>query len=62
MRVFELSKSELGRLFGVTRQAIDGWRVGGVPADRQEKLASMLALADLLERKLIVDYQTLAND
>ncbi|MBB4663450.1 hypothetical protein [Conexibacter arvalis] len=52
MRVFELSKSELGRLFGVTRQAIDGWLLGGVPADRQEKLASMLALADLLERKL----------
>lgn len=52
MRVFELSKSELGRLFGVTRQAIDSWLDGGVPADRQEKLTSMLALADLLERKL----------
>jgi hypothetical protein len=55
MRVFALSKSELGRLFGVSRQAIDGWRTHGVPAERQEKLATLLALADLLERKLKTD-------
>src|ERR671916_2682132 len=29
-----LSKTELGRLFGVTRQAIDGWHEQGVPAAR----------------------------
>jgi hypothetical protein len=52
MQLFSLSKSELGRLFGVTRQAIDGWLAQGVPADRQDKLATLLALADLLERKL----------
>ena len=52
MELFELSKSELGRLFGVSRQAIDGWLAHGVPAERQEKLAALLALADLLERKL----------
>jgi hypothetical protein len=52
MRVFALSKSELGRLFGVSRQAIDGWLKHGVPADRQDKLATVLALTDLLERKL----------
>ena len=55
MRVFALSKSELGRLFGVTRQAVDGWLAHGVPAERQEKLATLLALADLLERKLKTD-------
>jgi hypothetical protein len=55
MRVFALSKSELGRLFGVSRQAVDGWLAYGVPADRQEKLATLLALADLLERKLKAD-------
>jgi hypothetical protein len=55
MRVFALSKSELGRLFGVSRQAVDGWLAHGVPADRQEKLATLLALADLLERKLKTD-------
>jgi hypothetical protein len=55
MRLFALSKSELGRLFGVSRQAVDGWLARGVPSDRQEKLATLLALADLLERKLKTD-------
>ena len=55
MRVFRLSKSELGRLFGVSRQAVDGWLQHGVPADRQDKLATLSALADLLERKLKAD-------
>jgi hypothetical protein len=55
MRLFALSKSDLGRLFGVSRQAIDGWLAHGVPAERQEKLATLLALADLLERKLKTD-------
>ena len=55
MRLFALSKSELGRLFGVSRQAVDGWLRNGVPAERQEKLATLLALADLLERKLKAD-------
>jgi hypothetical protein len=52
MEAFDLSKSELGRLFGVSRQAIDGWLEKGVPSDRQEKLATVLAVTDLLERKL----------
>lgn len=55
MRLFALSKSDLGRVFGVSRQAIDGWLTHGVPAERQEKLATLLALADLLERKLKTD-------
>jgi transcriptional regulator with XRE-family HTH domain len=49
---FGLSKTELGGLFGVSRQAIDKWMRDGVPADRQEKLTTLLALVDLLERKL----------
>jgi hypothetical protein len=52
MEVFALSKTELGRLFGVSRQAVDSWIGARVPADRQEKLSTMLSLADLLERKL----------
>jgi hypothetical protein len=55
MRVLDLSKSELGRLFRVSRQAIDGWIADGVPAERREKLAALLALCDLLERKLKTD-------
>jgi hypothetical protein len=52
MEVFGLSKTELGGLFGVSRQAVDGWLEQGVPGERQEKLATVLALSDLLERKL----------
>lgn len=52
MEQLGVSKSELGRLFGVSRQAIDGWLEHGVPAERQEKLGTLLALVDLLERRL----------
>jgi hypothetical protein len=52
MEDFDLSKTELGSLFGVRRQAIDQWLERGVPADRQEKLQTLLAVVDLLERKL----------
>ena len=52
MSSFQLSKTDLAELFGVRRQAIDGWLKKGVPADRQEKLHALAALADLLERKL----------
>jgi hypothetical protein len=55
MRFYKLSKSELGRLFGVSRQAIDGWLTHGVPADREDKLGALLALTDLLERRLKPD-------
>lgn len=52
MEAYDLSKRELGDLFGVSRQAIDGWLDKGVPADRLEKLSTLLALTELLERKL----------
>ncbi len=52
MDAFGLSKTDLGALFGVSRQAVDRWRRDGVPADRQEKLSALLALIDLLERRL----------
>jgi len=52
MEAFDLSKTELGSLFGVRRQAIDHWLDRGVPAERQEKVQTLLAIVDLLERKL----------
>lgn len=52
MDAFGLSKTELAGLFGVRRQAIDGWLTSGVPAERQEKLVVLLDIAELLERKL----------
>ena len=52
MDAFELSKTELGALFGVRRQALDQWLERGVPSERQEKVQTLIAIADLLERKL----------
>ena len=52
MNSFQLSKTDLAKLFGVRRQAIDGWLNKGVPAERQEKLHALVVLADLLERAL----------
>ncbi len=52
MEAFELSKTELGSLFGVRRQAVDQWLERGVPSERQEKVQTLLAISDLLERKL----------
>ena len=52
---FALSKTDAAKLFGVSRQAVDGWLAAGVPAERQEKVATLLALCDLLQRKLKAD-------
>lgn len=49
---FALSDTELGRLFGVSRQAMTGWRKGKVPAGRMAKVTTVASLADLLARKL----------
>jgi transcriptional regulator with XRE-family HTH domain len=55
MDAFALSKTDVARLFGVSRQAVDGWLAGGVPPERQEKIATLLALCDVLQRKLKAD-------
>jgi hypothetical protein len=47
-----LSKTELGRLFGVSRQAIDSWHAHGVPAARQAKAAAVASFADLISHQL----------
>lgn len=53
MRAFDLDQRSTADLFGVKRQAIARWlSEGRVPRDRQEKLAALASLADLLERKL----------
>jgi hypothetical protein len=49
---FELSETELGRLFGVSRQAVGQWRERGVPSNRKAKVATVAAIADLLGHRL----------
>jgi hypothetical protein len=53
--VLGINRTELARLFGVRRQALDYWSANGVPAERQEKLATLGELADLLVAKLKAD-------
>jgi hypothetical protein len=48
----ELSETELGGLFGVSRQAVGQWRERGVPSNRMAKLATVAAICDLLEHRL----------
>jgi DNA-binding XRE family transcriptional regulator len=51
--LFGLTNSDVAALFGVTRQAVDQWEnTGEVPGVRREKLANLLAVGELLERKL----------
>jgi len=52
MELFELDKTELATLFGVRRQAVEQWERRGVPAERRAKLATMVAVGELLARKL----------
>jgi len=52
MAGWQLSVSDVARLFGVTRQAVQQWLDDGVPGARQPKALQILRIADLLERNL----------
>ena len=48
MRVWGLSRTAAGELFGVSRQAVSKWLAEGVPAERAEQTADIAAITDLL--------------
>jgi len=51
--LFGLNTGEVAELFSVTRQAVEQWEQNGdVPTARREKLANLLSVGELLERKL----------
>lgn len=50
--LFDLSLTELGALFGASRQAATKWLREGLPVSRRAKAATVAALGELLERKL----------
>jgi hypothetical protein len=52
MAAWQLSISDVARLFGVARQAVQQWLDVGVPPARQVKLVAILRTAELLERNL----------
>jgi hypothetical protein len=47
-----LTETELGRLFGVRRQAVGQWRERGIPSSRQAKAATVASICDLLGHRL----------
>ncbi|MGA2036587.1 MAG: hypothetical protein ABSH04_03270 [Acidimicrobiales bacterium] len=47
---WRLSNAEIGRMFGVSRQAVSKWVLDGAPADRQGQLLELDAATELLER------------
>lgn len=52
LRAWDLSRTELGELFGVSRQAVSKWVAGGVPAERAGPVADLVAITDLLSHYL----------
>ena len=52
LRVLDVSLSEAGRLFGVSRSAVEQWLQRGVPAARLARAANIARIADILERNL----------
>ena len=52
LRVLDISMSEAGRLFGVSRSAVEQWLVRGVPSARLARAANLARIADILERNL----------
>lgn len=50
--LFELTRTDLGSMFGASRQAVSSWLSRGVPPARKPKVYTVLNIAELLERKL----------
>lgn len=55
MEGWQLTITDVARLFGVTRQAVQQWLDDGVPSARRSKLLAVLEIADLLERNLLAE-------
>lgn len=51
-QAFGLNQTELGRLFGVSRQAASQWLEEGPPTGRAGKVNAVARIADVLERNL----------
>ena len=52
LRVLDISLSEAGRLFGVSRSAVEQWLQRGIPTARLSRAANLARIADILERNV----------
>ena len=55
LAVWALSRAEVARLFGVSRQAVGKWLRRGVPPERAGAISDLAAATDLLVRHLKSD-------
>ena len=53
MDALSLSKSDVARIMGVSRQAVDKWLLAGSPAERASKIGAISELADILRYRLL---------
>lgn len=53
--LFDLTDTDLAKLFGVSRQRVAQWRRDGVPLAHQPKLNTIARIADVLERNLLAE-------
>lgn len=51
-QIFGLSEARVARLFGVSRQAVDKWRVAGVPPSRLADVDRVLEIAHVFKKRL----------
>ncbi|HEY5093777.1 MAG TPA: hypothetical protein VII69_01535 [Candidatus Eremiobacteraceae bacterium] len=51
-QIFGLSETRVARLFGVSRQAVDKWRVAGVPLSRLADVDRVLEIAHVFKKRL----------
>jgi hypothetical protein len=52
-QALRLSETQLGALFGVSRQAVSEWRERGVPARRTAQIDRVVEFVQFLRRRLI---------
>lgn len=50
VRLWDISVADLGRMFGVSRQAAAKWLADGPPAARRDDIALLDEITDLLDR------------
>ncbi len=55
LRIWGLSRTEAGEMFGISRQALSKWLDHGVPSDRAEQVANLSRATDHLVRHLKED-------
>lgn len=51
-QIFGLSETRVARLFGVSRQAVEKWRVAGVPGSRSADVDRVLEIAHVFKKRL----------